>query len=596
MQSGKNSADLLKELKEIGESKMQQRKPIEQPILSNPIQQEQQIKPVEIKEVKQQIPDADEAQIIPPPEPERPPERLIDDEVSADVQIMLARQAAALADFSHKKGVSGGQLEKEKPEIKQEINLDPDVVMPTLFLEDFICPITQQIFIKPVDVRPCGHRFEKDALSDWRKKHNNCPCCGENIAIIYPVIDKFFKNLFNELLKKNPILQNQRYCSLNLVVDLEVVMPTLSLEDFICPITQQIFINPVDVRRCGHRFETDALSDWRKNHNNCPCCRGNIDVIYPVVDKFFQKLLNKLLKKNPILQNQRYFSLRLLENCLKKNDQKKIKEMLDSLSIEQMNARLEEKGYEGQTIVGVVLSYDSGLQQILVNDKCMGKIQPQGLNAIMRSSSGEFKSDEGAPLVFILFSYIKFGPLLKKRKFRAKIPAEGLNAIVEVGESKGASAVLPMFSSSFNRDISLNDHKLLAKIQPDGLNCYDEKKRVSPVNWLAAITGALLVKPELRAKITAKGLNVIAEDGTSGASELLESSDGRKTLLADARLCSLISKEALFSTIGSGIHEGKKPVDFLLNTPEGEEILKCNPDLAEKAGLNKQNEFKLQRR
>lgn len=97
------------------------------------------------------------------------------------------------------------------------------------------------------------------------------------------------------------------------------------------------------------------------------------------------------------------------------------------------------------------------------------------------------------------------------------------------------------------------------------------------------------IDPELRAKITSAGLNVIANDGTSAVSALSEDKSGHELLLADAKLCSLISNKALFTPIGKGLNKGKKPIDFLLKTPEGKKILQRHPHLRIDPDLNKQD-------
>ena len=44
----------------------------------------------------------------------------------------------------------------------------------------------------------------------------------------------------------------------------------LAEEDFICPITQQYFKNPV-ICSDGQHYERSAIEEWFKNNNTSPC-------------------------------------------------------------------------------------------------------------------------------------------------------------------------------------------------------------------------------------------------------------------------------------------------------------------------------------
>ncbi|GMH96148.1 hypothetical protein TrVE_jg4817 [Triparma verrucosa] len=60
--------------------------------------------------------------------------------------------------------------------------LDLDVfVHPSHISKNFICPITQTVFDKPV-VTPCEHTFCEDALLEWLSRGNeSCPVCSRKV-------------------------------------------------------------------------------------------------------------------------------------------------------------------------------------------------------------------------------------------------------------------------------------------------------------------------------------------------------------------------------------------------------------------------------
>lgn len=49
-----------------------------------------------------------------------------------------------------------------------------------------------------------------------------------------------------------------------------------------CPITHQIYEDPVLVPCCGNSFERDALSAWLERHITCPLCRHSIPNFEPL--------------------------------------------------------------------------------------------------------------------------------------------------------------------------------------------------------------------------------------------------------------------------------------------------------------------------
>ena len=50
-----------------------------------------------------------------------------------------------------------------------------------------------------------------------------------------------------------------------------------SQEDWNCPITHDIMLEPVKASPCEHVFEKNAIEVWRKTSNTCPLDRGTIE-------------------------------------------------------------------------------------------------------------------------------------------------------------------------------------------------------------------------------------------------------------------------------------------------------------------------------
>jgi len=50
-----------------------------------------------------------------------------------------------------------------------------------------------------------------------------------------------------------------------------------------CPITHEIFDDPILVPCCGNSFERIALSDWFERHETCPMCRQHMPSFEPLI-------------------------------------------------------------------------------------------------------------------------------------------------------------------------------------------------------------------------------------------------------------------------------------------------------------------------
>lgn len=63
--------------------------------------------------------------------------------------------------------------------------------------------------------------------------------------------------------------------------------------DMICPISQDLMLNPVKTK-CSHTFDKDYLCKWLSKNNSCPICRSRIDTNDLIIDNNILKKLEKL--------------------------------------------------------------------------------------------------------------------------------------------------------------------------------------------------------------------------------------------------------------------------------------------------------------
>ncbi len=48
-------------------------------------------------------------------------------------------------------------------------------------------------------------------------------------------------------------------------------------EDYFCPISKEIMVDPVIACKGGHVFEKTVIEQWLKTHKTCPTCRCSVD-------------------------------------------------------------------------------------------------------------------------------------------------------------------------------------------------------------------------------------------------------------------------------------------------------------------------------
>lgn len=78
----------------------------------------------------------------------------------------------------------------------------------------FTCPITQQLFDKPV-LACDGHFYEKSAIKEWLRKHDTSPLTNLPMKK-HLVTSHVFKNQLDNFYQNNPIELENKYCIISL--------------------------------------------------------------------------------------------------------------------------------------------------------------------------------------------------------------------------------------------------------------------------------------------------------------------------------------------------------------------------------------------
>lgn len=359
---------------------------------------------------------------------------------------------------------------------------------------------------------------------------------------------------------------------------------SISLNDFSCPITTQLFLDPRQVVPCGHLFENDAIRQWKEESDECPCCRKKIKHIY-LAPPYFYRQFTELLEKNPHLHDERYFNLETFSNLLDEEKEnsiafKKIIQLLKN-SDKHLNQVPDENILEGTSALTWLVGTDLGIK-ILKNDaELRAKISSNGLN---RKELGD---DNGAtPLTWMVRDEKGMEILIKDANLRQKITAEGLNSVSQEKECIGQTPLAIFANNNIGIQLLMDDIQLRKKITKEGLNSYileGENSGLSAVSLLAKSKlgiELLFHSSILTSLITEEGLNTPQQNGISATYELLKSEQGRKLLAEVGKLRKLISIDALHRMVTDGPDEGKSAAFWLKK--QGKKLLSVDPELRKK--------------
>lgn len=300
----------------------------------------------------------------------------------------------------------------------------------------------------------------------------------------------------------------------------------LSLNDYICPITNQIFFNPVQVLPCGHFFEDRAIEDWKTRDATCPCCREKMEAQYPT-PPYFNRQLMELLEKNPQLYDECYFNVDDFKKCLREDDEKKSV----SPQLKKWTNVLKNSKMHSNNIFPFLISSEVGLRFLSNHALIREKITEELLN-----HPSEFT--EISPLRALSQTEAGIRLLSDDVVLRGKITSEGLNDFPKDGVYAGISVLTLLVQHPLGLELLSHDPALRQKISAESVNGMQNESHVSVL--------FLLSKSEV----------------------------GRKILLDDARLRNLIHKDTLNKIIFSNDENcGKSAASFLSTYGKGLLIL-----------------------
>lgn len=386
--------------------------------------------------------------------------------------------------------------------------------------------------------------------------------------------------------------------------------------DLRCPITFQIFYDPVLVYPCSHSFERDEIEKLKI----CPICRCEIRGL--LIDKRAKDIIAELTDKNPTLTNECYFSIDHLSKVLSS------KAVIPTLLLKilrystHLNAISDSKGYRGSSALTELAAYASGLELLIKDVLIQKNITTEGLNAILLE--GDYKGTSAlywlannnstliksltdkittealncpkalgkhqgySPLHWLCNYHDGLKILLENSELRSKISVQGLSNCVQ----SGSSPLYYLCGSYPGQQLLIEDEKLRNKISSEALNqlaIFKDEKIIndSALSQLIYVNGGgidlLLNDPILRSKITPETLNSIYERQNinfhySTLLLLAQNSKGLKLLIRDDALTDKITEKGL-NFIAS---DGSSVLYELTNSDEGIELLAKNPRLCEK--------------
>jgi hypothetical protein len=330
--------------------------------------------------------------------------------------------------------------------------------------------------------------------------------------------------------------------------------------DMSCPITGKIFFDPVYIERsCRHYVERSALINWRKTNNTCPSCKQVIaDICEP--DAIFKEAFSSALTANPLLHHQRYIDPSLLETAL-------------------INPNTN--------------------QDLLTKFTDLFEACPKLINA---------RPDDIS--ILLILSMHREGRLIlsKSKKMRDNIDSKELNSQILKGDYKGGSALFWLTATPEGMKMLEDDKVLRDKITSEGLHAivqgqppefgiyHDHIHKYLSAFFLLAATPRgqrLLIQDKaLRDKITSASLNRIIPylpfTNMSAVSFLLSTHVGRKLLIDNPELVSMITLECLNTSIMPMETDQETPVKYWLEkTKEGNDFLKSCPGLLQKTLTDK---------
>lgn len=377
-----------------------------------------------------------------------------------------------------------------------------------------------------------------------------------------------------------------------------------------CPITGQIFYDPVSIDGCDHIFERSALEEYKqiKNENGddcvCPMCRHPLQTVTASSDKL--NLVEKTINTYPTLQNQRFFTIKYLSQMLYTENFSEVEKICSILkSSDYLNAISEEKEYEGSSALTELTAHPIGRSLLAKDPDLRRHVSLQGLNAVLKDGFYEGTSavywllvnledwviddkallskitseslnnifQEGGRLrtnlVTALGRHLGLKLIIENKEFRAKITPQILNDICPDCDR----TLLSQLMNEPGIEVLIEDEQFRSKIMPRGLNYISRKRPNCGISALTALTGfsrgrELLVKDkELQLKITEEGLNCAPSEGSfRGLSALMFLAINNLLGNCSIDISSKITSAGLNRISQQPSTRGRSPLSFLINT------------------------------
>lgn len=140
---------------------------------------------------------------------------------------------------------------------------------------------------------------------------------------------------------------------------------TRILKEFECPITKEIFFNPVAAHPCGHLFEEEAIKTWALNNNKCPCCHKVIMI--GEVAHAVKNAIRIIMSDEPELRSSQYLTETLLREIILSGKEDEylhelilVKDFSDAAA-EIYNSRGNSK-YQKKDIDGAIKDYTIAIE------------------------------------------------------------------------------------------------------------------------------------------------------------------------------------------------------------------------------------------
>lgn len=425
---------------------------------------------------------------------------------------------------------------------------------------DIICPIEAEIFFEPA-MTDCEHHhiFEKFAIEKWVGQHHNCPECREAVThISRPPVQ--FTNMLDNILDKNPALQNDRFFYLGYLEE--------ALRSNDAPRLERIirFLKASD----------HSLSKIHDDDKYNKMCAAHLLMQYTPG--------RECVIKNPDLINKitaEALNMRLVDGdsllswlCVTKigtkilADNKALRTMISPDTFNLPDDTRDTPVYR------LVFNDDEGINLICSDPVLRNKINETGLNK--PGKSGENPDYRNSALAVLAGNANGRRTLINDSVLRGKATLEGLSTV--------DSDVSWLMLDARGREMLRQHAELRAKITLEGMNEIREEDNASLLfHFLSHHEGQETLEHDktLRDKINSQGLNTVSRGhhtaGESAVYELCKHHIGRKILKNDARIRNLISAEALNSPAVKD--DNKSAAYWLLNTEDGNAILKMDPEM-----------------